>query len=144
MTLNWINGARYLEVDKDNGAELFYYFVESESSSGDTADTPFLLWLTGGNRCSVFSGMAFEIGMCCTRTCSEESELLSTNMMFLTMRAGPIRFILEPYNGTLPRLRYNQHSWSKVSSLCPGSSLGPTYSNVCRPAYQNYVSILHY
>nr|XP_034580772.1 uncharacterized protein LOC117844108 [Setaria viridis] len=51
---------------------------------------PFLFWLTGGDRCSVFSGLAHEI--------------------------GPIRFVLEPYNGTLPRLRCNQNSWSKV--LC--------------------------
>lgn len=77
----------YVEVDKDNGAELFYYFVESESG----ADAPFLFWLTGGDRCSVFSGLAFEI--------------------------GPIRFVLEPYNGTLPRLRYNPNSWSKVSHI---------------------------
>ncbi|CAN6180091.1 unnamed protein product [Urochloa humidicola] len=80
----------YVEVDKQNGAELFYYFVRSESSgAGD--DVPFLLWLTGGDRCSVFSGLAFEI--------------------------GPIRFVLEPYNGTLPRLRYNHNSWSKVSHI---------------------------
>ena len=46
-------------VDEDNDAELFYYFVESESGA---ADAPFLLWLTGGDRCSVFSGLAYEIG----------------------------------------------------------------------------------
>jgi carboxypeptidase C (cathepsin A) len=47
-----------VEVDAQNGAELFYYFVQSESG----ASAPFLLWLTGGDRCSVFSGLAFEIG----------------------------------------------------------------------------------
>jgi len=47
-----------VEVDAQNGAELFYYFVQSESG----AAAPFLLWLTGGDRCSVFSGLAFEIG----------------------------------------------------------------------------------
>ncbi|RCV10523.1 hypothetical protein SETIT_2G118200v2 [Setaria italica] len=78
----------YVEVDKDNDAELFYYFVGSESGG---AAAPFLLWLTGGDRCSVFSGLAYEI--------------------------GPIRFVLEPYNGTLPRLRYNQNSWTKVSHI---------------------------
>jgi len=77
----------YVEVDKQNGAELFYYFVPSESG----AAAPFLLWLTGGDRCSVFSGLAFEI--------------------------GPIRFVVEPYDGTLPRLRYNQNSWTKVSHI---------------------------
>uniref|UniRef100_A0A0A9HBJ8 Serine carboxypeptidase-like 19 n=1 Tax=Arundo donax TaxID=35708 RepID=A0A0A9HBJ8_ARUDO len=81
----------YVEVDEANGVELFYYFVESESCSGGTDDTPFLLWLTGGDRCSVFSGLAYEI--------------------------GPIRFVLEPYNGSLPRLRYNQNSWSQVSHI---------------------------
>ncbi|XP_062187642.1 serine carboxypeptidase-like 7 isoform X2 [Phragmites australis] len=82
----------YVEVDEDNGTELFYYFVESESESGSGgADAPFLLWFTGGDRCSVFSGLAYEI--------------------------GPIRFVLEPYNGSLPRLRYNPNSWSKVSHI---------------------------
>ncbi|CAN6203729.1 unnamed protein product [Urochloa humidicola] len=84
----------YVGVDKQNGAELFYYFVESESAAaaaGGGDDVPFLLWLTGGDRCSVFSGLAFEI--------------------------GPIGFVLEPYNGTLPRLHYNQNSWSKVSHI---------------------------
>jgi len=77
----------YVEVDAQNGAELFYYFVQSESG----AAAPFLLWLTGGDRCSVFSGLAFEI--------------------------GPVRFVVEPYDGTLPRLQYNQNSWAKVSHI---------------------------
>ncbi|CAL5079974.1 unnamed protein product [Urochloa decumbens] len=79
----------YVEVDKENGAELFYYFVEAEYGAGE--DVPFLLWLTGGDRCSVFCGLVFEI--------------------------GPIRFVIEAYNGTLPRLHYNQNSWSKVSHI---------------------------
>jgi len=82
-----------VEVDKQNGAELFYYFVPSESG----AAAPFLLWLTGGDRCSVFSGLAFEI--------------------------GPIRFVVEPYDGTLPRLRYNQNSWTKVLCFVPSAAL---------------------
>ncbi|CAL5090088.1 unnamed protein product [Urochloa decumbens] len=80
----------YVEVDEANGAELFYYFVQAESgAAGD--DTPFLLWLTGGRRCSVLSGLAYEI--------------------------GPIRFVVEPYDGTLPRLHYNPNSWTKVSHI---------------------------
>ena len=51
---------RYVEVDEDAGVELFYYFVQSES--GAASDAPFLFWLTGGDRCSVFSGLAYEIG----------------------------------------------------------------------------------
>ncbi|TVU34215.1 hypothetical protein EJB05_16046 [Eragrostis curvula] len=75
----------YVEVDEDYGTELFYYFIESEAAADEV---PFLLWLTGGHRCSVLSGLAFEI--------------------------GPIRFVLEPYNGTLPRLRYDHNSWTKL------------------------------
>ena len=56
---------RYVEVDEDNGTELFYYFVESEAG-GENA--PFLLWLTGGDHCSVLSGLAFEIGTFCLRS----------------------------------------------------------------------------
>lgn len=76
----------YVEVDQ--GTELFYYFVESEArGEGD----PFLLWLTGGDYCSVLSGLAYEI--------------------------GPIRFVLEPYNGSLPRLHINPNSWTKVAHI---------------------------
>ncbi|KAM0831601.1 hypothetical protein ACQ4PT_065428 [Festuca glaucescens] len=50
----------YVEVDEDNGAELFYYFVESEAGG---ENSPFLLWLTGGDHCSVLSGLALEIGI---------------------------------------------------------------------------------
>ncbi|KAL6615447.1 hypothetical protein ACP70R_037717 [Stipagrostis hirtigluma subsp. patula] len=81
----------YVEVDEDNGAELFYYFIESEAAGGGDEETPFLLWLTGGDRCSVLSGLAFEI--------------------------GPMRFVMEPYNGTLPRLRYDPKTWTKVSHI---------------------------
>jgi carboxypeptidase C (cathepsin A) len=48
-----------VEVDEVNGAELFYYFVRSEAGG---EDDPFLLWLTGGDHCSVLSGLALEIG----------------------------------------------------------------------------------
>ena len=47
-------------MDEDASVELFYYFVRSESGAG--SDAPFLFWLTGGDRCSVFSGLAYEIG----------------------------------------------------------------------------------
>jgi len=50
----------YVEVDEDAGVELFYYFVQSESGAGSTA--PLFLWLTGGQRCSALSGLAYEIG----------------------------------------------------------------------------------
>ncbi|VAH35413.1 unnamed protein product [Triticum turgidum subsp. durum] len=78
----------YVEVDEENGAELFYYFVESEAGA---EDAPFLLWLTGGDRCSVLSGLTLEI--------------------------GPFQFVPEPYNGTVPRLRINPYSWTKVANI---------------------------
>ena len=58
-SINWLLDLRYVEVDEENGTELFYYFVESEAGG---ENVPFLLWLTGGDHCSVLSGLAFEIG----------------------------------------------------------------------------------
>uniref|UniRef100_A0A0D9XQV2 Serine carboxypeptidase-like 19 n=1 Tax=Leersia perrieri TaxID=77586 RepID=A0A0D9XQV2_9ORYZ len=78
----------YVTVDEENGAELFYYFIESE---GDPSTDPVLLWLTGGHRCSVLSALFFEI--------------------------GPVKLVIEPYNGGLPRLRYHPYSWTKVASI---------------------------
>jgi serine carboxypeptidase-like clade 1 len=46
-------------VDEENGAELFYYFIESES---DPRRDPVIVWMTGGDRCSVLSALLFEIG----------------------------------------------------------------------------------
>ncbi|KAF2910661.1 hypothetical protein DAI22_11g117600 [Oryza sativa Japonica Group] len=78
----------YVTVDEENGAELFYYFFESE---GDPGSDPVLLWLTGGDRCSVLSALFFEI--------------------------GPLKLVIEPYNGSLPRLHYHPYSWTKVASI---------------------------
>uniref|UniRef100_A0A0E0BIJ0 Serine carboxypeptidase-like 18 n=1 Tax=Oryza glumipatula TaxID=40148 RepID=A0A0E0BIJ0_9ORYZ len=55
----YLTMTRYVTVDEENGAELFYYFFESE---GDPGSDPVLLWLTGGDRCSVLSALFFEIG----------------------------------------------------------------------------------
>uniref|UniRef100_K3YUD5 Serine carboxypeptidase-like 19 n=1 Tax=Setaria italica TaxID=4555 RepID=K3YUD5_SETIT len=78
----------YVNVDQENGVELFYYFIQSE---GDAHHDPVLLWLTGGDRCSVLSGLAFEI--------------------------GPVKFVIEPYNRSLPRLQYNPYTWTKAASI---------------------------
>ncbi|PNT63840.1 hypothetical protein BRADI_4g21649v3 [Brachypodium distachyon] len=79
----------YVSVEEENGAELFYYFIESE---GDPRRDAVLLWLTGGDRCSVLSGLFFEI--------------------------GPLKFVVEPYNeGSIPRLRYHTYSWTKFASI---------------------------
>ncbi|KAL6843506.1 hypothetical protein ACP4OV_026568 [Aristida adscensionis] len=73
----------YVNVE-EAGAELFYYFVESERDPGGDA---VLLWLTGGPRCSGYTGLGFEV--------------------------GPTKFVLEPYNGSLPQLVYNPYSWTQ-------------------------------
>ncbi|XP_037429136.1 serine carboxypeptidase-like 16 isoform X3 [Triticum dicoccoides] len=78
----------YVGVEEETGAELFYYFVESERSPGTD---PLLLWLTGGPRCSVIMGLAFEI--------------------------GPLKFVLAPYSGGLPELVYNPYSWTKMANI---------------------------
>ncbi|KAG8089753.1 hypothetical protein GUJ93_ZPchr0011g27326 [Zizania palustris] len=78
----------YVTVDEENGAELFYYFIESE---GDPGSDPVHLWITGGDRCSVLSALFFEI--------------------------GPLKLVVEPYNGNLPRLRYHPYTWTKVANL---------------------------
>ncbi|XP_066329994.1 serine carboxypeptidase-like 2 isoform X2 [Miscanthus floridulus] len=81
----------YVGVDDDTRTELFYYFVESERSP---RTDPVLLWLTGGPRCTVFSGLAFEV--------------------------GPIKFVLAPYTphqSNLPQLVYNPYSWTQMASI---------------------------
>uniref|UniRef100_A0A8R7UIV0 Serine carboxypeptidase-like 19 n=1 Tax=Triticum urartu TaxID=4572 RepID=A0A8R7UIV0_TRIUA len=76
----------YVGVDEETGAELFYYFVESERSP---ETDPLILWMTGGPFCS---GMIF-------------------------FEVGPMKFVLAPYNGSLPQLTYNPYSWSKTASI---------------------------
>lgn len=78
----------YIEVDDFNGVEMFYYFIESERNP---REDPVLLWLTGGPGCSAFSGLALEI--------------------------GPLKFVSERYNGSLPNLFYNPYSWTKISNI---------------------------
>ncbi|XP_021310918.1 serine carboxypeptidase-like 18 isoform X1 [Sorghum bicolor] len=78
----------YVEVDDSNGVHLFYYFVGSERSPGED---PLILWLTGGPGCSVLTALAYEI--------------------------GPLSFDLNGYVDGLPKLVYNQDSWTKVSNV---------------------------
>ncbi|XP_020704060.1 serine carboxypeptidase-like 18 isoform X3 [Dendrobium catenatum] len=78
----------YIEVDEFYDVQLFYYFIESERNP---REDPLLLWLTGGPGCSAFSGLSLEI--------------------------GPLKFISERYNGSLPNLVYHPYSWTKISNI---------------------------
>ncbi|OMO52631.1 Peptidase S10, serine carboxypeptidase [Corchorus capsularis] len=69
-------------------AELFYYFIESESNP---AEDPLLLWLTGGPGCTSLAGLVFEI--------------------------GPVRLNMVEYNGSLPTFEPNPYSWTKVANI---------------------------
>ncbi|KAH9689989.1 serine carboxypeptidase-like 18 [Citrus sinensis] len=77
----------YVGVGESEEAQLFYYFVKSDKNP---KEDPLLLWLTGGPGCSAFSGLAYEI--------------------------GPVNFNTVEYNGSLPTLRLNPYSWTKVTT----------------------------
>jgi len=84
MTLH--TRVRYVGLgDATGGAELFYYFVESERSP---STDPLLLWHSGGPGCSAFSALAFQI--------------------------GPLKFVERRYDGTLPQLVRNPYSLTQV------------------------------
>ncbi|KAI0525269.1 hypothetical protein KFK09_004662 [Dendrobium nobile] len=78
----------YVTVNEKSGAELFYYFVESDRKP---KDDPLILWLIGGPYCSGFIGFALDI--------------------------GPLKFNVKAYDGTLPTLISNPYSWTKISSI---------------------------
>ncbi|CAL4915832.1 unnamed protein product [Urochloa decumbens] len=100
----------YVEVDDSNGVRLFYYFIRSERSP---ADDPLMIWLTGGPGCSVLTALAYEI--------------------------GPLSFDVNGYVDGLPKLVYNQDSWTKVCNIIFLDSpvgAGFSYSN----NWQGYMS----
>jgi serine carboxypeptidase-like clade 1 len=78
----------YVEVDETHGAELFYYFIQSERSP---QEDPLILWITGGPGCSALSGLLFEI--------------------------GPLKFDVAGYTEGFPRLVYFEDSWTQVSNV---------------------------
>ncbi|AQK43904.1 serine carboxypeptidase1 [Zea mays] len=77
----------YVEVDEQQGVQLFYYFVRSER---DPYEDPLLLWLSGGPGCSGISGLAYEI--------------------------GPLKFDARG-QGEFPTLLYRPETWTKVSNI---------------------------
>ncbi|KAK8949413.1 Serine carboxypeptidase-like 18 [Platanthera zijinensis] len=78
----------YVNMDADSGAELFYYFVESERNP---SEDPLLLWLTGGPGCSGFNALALAM--------------------------GPLKFYTDDFDGGLPTLVSNPHAWTKIASM---------------------------
>ncbi|KAL1296148.1 serine carboxypeptidase-like 18 isoform X1 [Arachis hypogaea] len=80
----------YVGVGDMDSVQLFYWFVESERNP---EEDPLLLWLTGGPGCSGFSGLVFEVGP----------------LMFDYAKSRG--------SGTLPTLKLNPFSWTKVASM---------------------------
>ena len=82
----------YVTMNEKSGAELFYYFVESERNP---SEDPLILWLLGGPGCSAINGM--------------------------TLDMGPLRFKLDDFDGQLPNLYSNPFAWTKIGLLVLGS-----------------------
>ncbi|PKU83463.1 Serine carboxypeptidase-like 18 [Dendrobium catenatum] len=78
----------YVTMDEESGAELFYYFVESERNPNED---PLLLWLIGGPGCSGFNGLALDM--------------------------GPLRFKVDDFDGNLPTIVANPYAWTKIASM---------------------------
>uniref|UniRef100_A0A5B7AP11 Putative serine carboxypeptidase-like 18 n=1 Tax=Davidia involucrata TaxID=16924 RepID=A0A5B7AP11_DAVIN len=71
-----------------NESEIFYYFIESETSP---KEDPVLVWYSGGPGCSTFNGLIFEI--------------------------GPLAFNISEYLGGTPTLEYYPYSWTKTCNI---------------------------
>ncbi|KAI3940804.1 hypothetical protein MKW98_030123 [Papaver atlanticum] len=87
-----IGGRQSSRYDDDNDSsdnELFYYFIKSERNP---KEDPLVLWLTGGPRCSSFSGLAFEIGP-----------------VYMTQ--------VEYSHVSSPTLTLNPNSWTKIANI---------------------------
>ncbi|KAL3371945.1 hypothetical protein AABB24_008470 [Solanum stoloniferum] len=78
----------YVGIGKDEEVQLFYYFLESESEP--TTD-PLLVWLSGGPGCSSVIAIVNEI--------------------------GPLRFVEQVYNGSMPSFVLNPHAWTKIANI---------------------------
>ncbi|XP_061375863.1 serine carboxypeptidase-like 17 [Gastrolobium bilobum] len=78
----------YIGVGEREEVQLFYYFVESESSP---MNDPLLLWLVGGPGCSGLSAFFYE--------------------------NGPLKFNYDNVNGSFPELQLNPNAWTKVLNM---------------------------
>ncbi|PKA49678.1 Serine carboxypeptidase-like 18 [Apostasia shenzhenica] len=78
----------YVTLNEETGAELFYYFVESERNH---SEDPLILWLLGGPGCSGVNGLAIDM--------------------------GPIRFNVEHFDGKLPSTYANPYAWTKIANM---------------------------
>ncbi|PKI50685.1 hypothetical protein CRG98_028922 [Punica granatum] len=74
----------YIGVGETDSVQLFYYFVKSQRSP---SLDPLILWLAGGPGCSALLAFFYE--------------------------SGPLSFIYDGYNGSLPSLRLNPYTWTK-------------------------------
>ncbi|KAG9440607.1 hypothetical protein H6P81_020772 [Aristolochia fimbriata] len=91
----------YVGVGESEEFQLFYYFVESEefqpfyyfveSESTNPKEAPLFIWMTGGPCCSSMVGLATEM--------------------------GPFTFKRPLYDGSLPSITLNPHSWTKIVSI---------------------------
>ncbi|GAB2268093.1 hypothetical protein Dimus_003071 [Dionaea muscipula] len=104
----------YIGVGDIEEVQLFYYFIESER---DPVIDPLLLWLAGGPGCSGLSSLLFDI--------------------------GPLKINTEAYNGSLPSIVLNPHSWTKVANvLFIDQPVGTGFSYATNPSgYQTSDSL---
>ncbi|XP_020582946.1 serine carboxypeptidase-like 16 [Phalaenopsis equestris] len=78
----------YVSIDDVSGAELFYYFVESDRKP---EEDPLILWLSGGPGCSGFEGLALDM--------------------------GPLNFKVDNFDGNIPTIVVNPYSWTKIANM---------------------------
>ncbi|OWM84335.1 hypothetical protein CDL15_Pgr027104 [Punica granatum] len=78
----------YIGVGETDSVQLFYYFVKSQRSP---SLDPLILWLAGGPGCSALLAFFYE--------------------------SGPLSFIYDGYNGSLPSLRLNPYTWTKALNI---------------------------
>nr|ANW12204.1 putative serine carboxypeptidase-like 7 [Olea europaea subsp. europaea] len=78
----------YIGVGENEEVQLFYYFFESE---GNPEMDPLLLWMSCGPGCSGLFSIAYDI--------------------------GPFTFDVENFDGSLPSIILNPHSWTKVANI---------------------------